>query len=229
MLEVERQIWERFPGMRLVVLRATGVDSSRGADRAAAALVEAVDELARGWAWPNIQSHPRVGAWRDALKSLDLRAKKFPSSIESLGRRALKGPIGSINPVVDFYNAVSLRHLVPAGGWDRDRLEGRLRLAMTRGGESFRPLGGTVEELVEPAEVAYLCGEKIVTRHFVWRQAEAGKLRAESRRIVLVSEVLGDLPAELPARVQRDLVEGLESLFGASVTSEILTAEGPYS
>ena len=53
------------------------------------------------------------------MKAVGVSRKKSPSSVEALVRRAGKGgePV-SISPVVDFYNAISLKYLVPAGGFD---------------------------------------------------------------------------------------------------------------
>ena len=46
--------------------------------------------------------------------------KRFPISIEAMLRRALKGGAFRINPLVDLYNALSLRHICPAGAVDLD-------------------------------------------------------------------------------------------------------------
>ena len=67
--------------------------------------------------------------------------RHFPTSIEALLRRAMKG--GSpfrINPLVDFYNAVSLRRVVPVGGFDLDRVPGPLSVRLTRDGDTFSAL-----------------------------------------------------------------------------------------
>ena len=82
----------------------------------------------------NPQSHPRVAAWRTAMSEVGISGRKFPSSIESLLRRAFKGGgPPHINPLVDFYNAVSLRHVVPAGGFDLYEITRRWSEAHPRG------------------------------------------------------------------------------------------------
>ena len=48
----------------------------------------------------------------------------IPCSAEALLARVLKGgELPRINALVDTYNAVSVRHLIPVGGEDLDRLE----------------------------------------------------------------------------------------------------------
>ena len=95
---------------------------------------------------PRVSHVPDGGALRQR-KPLgprdDLRIRSFPpSSIEALTRRVLSGRgLGNINPLVDLYNAISLQHVVPVGGWDADDLQGDALLYRTRGGEPFHELG----------------------------------------------------------------------------------------
>ena len=235
--EVAPEIFRFFPGMRIAVAVASGVDN-------AAPRTQGVPEVDAFWratwaavaqnaaAYGNAQSHPRVEPWRERFRAMGVSPKDFPSSIEAMLRRALKGgePF-AINPLVDFYNAVSLRHVVPAGGFDLAEIVGPLELRLSRAGDQFTPLDGGEPVAVPPGEVAYADGTTILTRHFVWRQARTGLIGPKTRSVVLVSEVLGEVgegagpsdvrgygPAaagreELVEDVLEDLVEGLKRFF----------------
>ncbi|MEE8583506.1 MAG: phenylalanine--tRNA ligase beta subunit-related protein, partial [Acidobacteriota bacterium] len=173
--------------------------------------------------YPNPQSHPHIAAWREAFKQLGLSGKRFPSSIEALTRRVLSGRgLGNINPLVDFYNAISLQHIVPAGGWDVDDLQGDALLYRTRGGEPFHELGTSKLIQAEAGEVAYADDEQLITRHFVWRQSDRGKITPATRRVLLVSEILGPVGAEVAGLVRESLEEGLREHFGVEARTEIL-------
>lgn len=230
---VDPAIWELFPGMRLVAIWADGIENRTARPELEAGLEAAVGELSAGWRYPNPQSHPHVAAWRAAIRASGFSGKRYPSSIEALTRRALSGRgIGSINPLVDLYNTVSLSHVVPAGGWDLDDFAahgGDLRLTRTRGGERFQALGSEAEVPVEAGEISYLLGEEVVTRHFVWRQSELGKLTPRTTRALLVSEVLGgigrELEADVAATVESDLVAGLRRHFGCEARGVVLTSD----
>ena len=221
-------IFERFPGLRVAVVVAHEIDS----DYAGAAVSE-------GWraAWiaagqdatrdGNAQSHPHVAPWREAFRAQGISAKAFPSSIEALLRRALKGgePF-SINPLVDFYNSVSLRHVVPAGGFDLAAVRGPLELRLTRAGDTFTALDSPEPLAVPPGEVAYADGDTVLTRHFVWRQSRDALLTPATRSAFLVSEILGGVPgaASVAAAVLTDLETGLRSCFGARTAAFLLDA-----
>jgi DNA/RNA-binding domain of Phe-tRNA-synthetase-like protein len=217
---VSPEIFELYPGLMLPVAVAQYVE--------AAADTAGVEKLwHQGWeeagrlasAYGNAQSHPRVAAWREAMTATGVSGRKFPSSVESLLRRAFRGgEPPSINPLVDFYNSVSLRHVVPAGGFDLSQLGGTLELRLTRQGDNFRPLDSASSERVEPGEVAYASGNEILTRHFVWKQSHVGLLSESTRSVFLVCEVLGEVEEStdgLAQAVSEDLSEGLRRLFGA--------------
>jgi DNA/RNA-binding domain of Phe-tRNA-synthetase-like protein len=214
-LNVEPAIFARFPGLRIAVVVATGIDNQR----AVPAIAERwrTEWLAAGataQAFGNAQSHPRVRPWRTRFQAMGVSGKSFPSSIEAMLRRAMKGgELFQINPLVDFYNAVSLCHVVPAGGFALDQLRGDLDLRLTRDGDRFTALDG-VDPLAVPAgEVAYADDDEILTRHLVWRQARRGLITPATRSVVLVSEVLGEIEAGVVEAVQADLAAGLTDHF----------------
>lgn len=218
-------VWQRLPGMRIVVVAARGVDNATPRPAVEGELSAVESALRAGWEHPNPQSEPRIALWRDAFKALGISTKKHASSVEALVRRVLGGrDLPRISPLVDLYNAVSLRHRVPAGGWDLGDLQGDLRLGFTAGGEPFHELGGDATDLVEAGELAYRDDDEVVTRHFVWRQAERGKVTPATRDVFLLSEILGGIGDEVAAAVRADLVEGLRRHFGIAATSAILAA-----
>jgi DNA/RNA-binding domain of Phe-tRNA-synthetase-like protein len=138
----------------------------------------------------------------------------------------------SISPLVDFYNAISLRHIVPAGGFDLDQLDADpLELRLSRAGETFLALDGSAPETVPPGEVSYASGDAILTRHFVWRQSRLGALVPATRTLFLVSEVLGEVEAHgggtVADTVLADLCDGLRDYFGVTARPFLLDAATP--
>ena len=222
---VEREVFERFPGMRVVAVGVRGIARDAAAQPAIKQQWRAAWDGAREAAAPygNAQSHPRVRPWRERFAAMGVSGKQFPSSVEALLRRAMKGggPF-TINPLVDFYNAVSLRHTVPVGGFDLADLRGPVELRLTRLGDTFLALDADAPEAVPPGEVAYADGATILTRHFVWRQSRAGLLRPETRDALLLSEVLGEVGLEVARAVLADLRDGMAALFGATTTETLV-------
>jgi DNA/RNA-binding domain of Phe-tRNA-synthetase-like protein len=209
-------VFARFPGMRLAVAVGDGADTATERPAVEARWRAAWrDAAAAATGHGNAQSHPRVRPWRERFRAMGVSAKDYPSSIEALLRRALKGgePF-HVNPLVDFYNAVSLEHVVPVGGFDLGALRGPLELRLTRPGDTFAALDDQQALAVPPGEVAYADGATILTRHFVWRQARVGLIAPGTRSIFLVSEVLAEVGEAAAAAVRDALGDGLARDFG---------------
>ncbi len=219
-------IWTLFPGMRLVVAATTGIDNRAANPGLERLLAETQERIRAGWAYPNAQSHPSIDAWRRAFQRLGVSGKKFPSSVEALCRRTLAGNrMAPINPLVDYYNSISLAYLVPAGGWDIDALAGGdLWLRPTAVGERFTALGELEPDCTYAGEVAYADATELITRHFVWRQSERAKISPVTSRVFLVAEVLADLPAGTAEAVREGLVTGLRDHFEVDAKSAVLEA-----
>ena len=126
---------------------------------------------------------------------------------------------------MDWYNAVSLRHFVPVGGFDLDQIAGPLELRLTRGGDQFLALDAADMVTVSPGEVAYADGTAILTRHFVWRQARAGLIVPATRNVLLLSEVLGEVGAAVAEAVLAELRDGLRADFGVASHGWLVDAE----
>lgn len=211
-----------FPGLRIVVALAEGLDNSR--ERPAVRdSWRFVWKEASGLAVSNAQSHPRVRAWRERFQANGVSGKKFPSSIEALLRRALKGgePL-HINPLVDFYNAVSLRHLVPAGGFDVGELPGDLELRLSRPGDEFQALDEETSTTVSPGEVSYAVENVILTRHFVWKQSRTALIGPATTRAMLVSEILAEVGEPVAKEVEGSFRSGLEEWFQVEARTYVI-------
>lgn len=226
--EIDSNIFEYFPGMRVAAVVAKGLsERTCDAEGIDISLREAWKSAAAAAAeYGNPQSHPYIKPWVEHMKGVGASRKKYPSSIESLVRRAGKSdtPV-RISPVVDFYNAVSLKHLAPAGGYDIDQLKGDLKLRFSKEGDTFQALDSEEVIGVPAGEVSYADGNIIITRHFLWKQAKHTLLTAGSENILFVSEILGELPKAAADEVGAAVCGGLKEYFGIDSRLEILDVD----
>ena len=226
---VEPNVFARFPGMRLAVVVAHDVDNRADRPEVALAWTEAWTAAASAAApYGNAQSHPRVLAWRQRFQAIGVSMRHFPTSIEALLRRAVRGGAPfRINPLVDFYNAASLRHFVPAGAFDLDRVPGPLVVRLTRDGDTFAALDSEGPVPVPAGEVAYTTGATVLTRQLMWRQARGGLIHPETRSVFLVSESVPEAGPGLAEVVSDELGAGLRRSFGATVRCFLVDAATP--
>ncbi len=104
---------------------------------------------------------------------------------------AKKGALPRINPAVDSYNAVSVRHGLPAGAFDLDHVTGDVDIRHADGTEEFVPLGepGTVEN-PKPGEIVYADPSGVLTRHWNHRDAHRTRVTEDSAHVVFILETV---------------------------------------
>ena len=225
--EIHKEIFDHFPGIRVVTVLVDHMPDAAD-EKAIAKFLDDAWQVAAAAATShgNAQSHPNIQPWVEAMKAVGVSRKKFPSSIESMVRRAGKSdePF-RIHPIVDFYNAISLKNIVPAGGYDIDDLHDAMSLRMSREGDTFCALDEDAPEPIPAGEVSYTDGSEVITRHFVWKQSRHALLKPETKKILFVSEILAGLPEGTAETVAADFVDGLKTFFGVEAKAVILDSE----
>ncbi len=192
MLSIDPAVFDQFPGVLVGTLVVRGLDNSAQPGGFAEELRAAEGQLVATVGNAVLVDHPKIAPWREAYRAFGAKPKKYPSSIEALVRRVLKGSaLPSINPLVDLYNVVSMRHLLPVGGEDLAQLEGPLVLRIAGTDESAVELLGRPEPQAPVAgEVIYADDRGAVCRRWNWREAARTCLTAETTGAVLVVEAL---------------------------------------
>ena len=229
MLIIDRRIFDEFPGVSIGVIAAHGVDN-RGEHPKIGRLLEEEQRLAASkLAGVTVIEHPRIAPWREAYRKFGAKPKKYRSSIENLVRRLLKGAaLPSINPLVDLYNIVSLRHLLPVGGEDLQRTKGPIRLTFAGGHEKpVLVLGERQERPPYPGEVVYKDDEGAICRRWNWKEADRTKLTDDTRHAVLVIEALPPAGEEALSAALEDLTRLIERFCGGRLTRRLLDSEHP--
>ena len=223
---IQQELFDFLPSLTIGMVVAKGVDNTHPYQEVDNLLIHAIEELKKNFTGDKAQEHPRIKPWRNAFSKLGISGSKFPSSIESMARRLLKGdPFPKINPLVDLYNSVSLRYIVPMGGHDLDTLKGNIHLRFAEGWEPFTPMGGGEKITVPKGELVYRDDQEILTRNWVWRQCEKDKTTEKTRNIFIPIDVLGEVGRERADEVTQELSNLIPKYFGGTVFSAILNRE----
>jgi DNA/RNA-binding domain of Phe-tRNA-synthetase-like protein len=193
-VHVDPAVHATHPDYVALVLLASGLTNGPS-DTGSEAQLAAAEAHVRGSGLDKATDHPHIAAWRAAFSAFGAKPSRYPSSAEALITRILKGqPLPRVNALVDLYNTVSVRHVVPLGGEDADRLEGPLRLTVTAGGEPFDPRGdGTDIEPVAAGEVVWRDDCGVTCRRWNWRQGRRTQLTQDSSRAFFVFDRLDGL------------------------------------
>jgi len=196
-VHVDPAVHARHPDYVAVVLVASGL-ANGPSDADSEARLAAAEATVRASGFTKATEHPHIASWRAAFSAFGAKPSKYPSSAEALITRVLKGQeLPRVNVLVDLYNAVSVRHVVPLGGEDADRLQGPLRLTITDGGEPFDPRGdGSDVEALDAGEVVWRDDAGVTCRRWNWRQGRRTQLTEATTRAFFVFDRLDGLPRE---------------------------------
>lgn len=191
---VDAPVRDAYPDYVAVILVASGVANGPSDAGSNAQLTEA-EQRVRDSGLERAADHPHLVSWRAAFGSFGAKPSKYPSSAEALMSRALKAQdFPRINVLVDLYNAVSVRHAVPLGGEDADRLQGPLRLSVAAGDETFDPRGdGTDLEHPNPGEIVWRDDLGVTCRRWNWRQGRRTQITDATTRAFFVFDRLEGL------------------------------------
>ena len=214
---IAEEVWRRHPSYRALSVTA------RGFSVQAAAHFEPDTLTPPSW----MDAH--LEAWRAAFRGFGANPKKTPSSVESLWKRLQRdGTLPRIDPVVDLYNALSVRFGAPIGGEDADLYAGSPRLGFAAGSESFDTVrsGAPVLENPEKGEIVWYDDVGITCRRWNWRQCRRTALSEASRNLWFVIDRLSPMPVDELLHAGEALVKGLREICPDVETSASLLEPG---
>lgn len=167
-----------------------------------------------------------LASWADTYARFGAKPNRTPCSAQALRKRVLKdGTLPAINPVVDLYNAVSLRFAVPVGGENIDAYAGPPRLTIADGSEPFDTTanGEPAIEHPTPGEVIWRDDVGVTCRRWNWRQGTRTRLDSFSERMWFVLESLGTMPMDALDDAATTLEAELRTLIpGCTITREFI-------
>lgn len=227
-LRIDNEILKRFPELNIGVVVAKGIDNE-GTDEEIMNLIgDRESEIREEFDVGTLSQNPRIASWRNAYSSFGAKPKKYRSSVENLHRMILNGiQLRHINKVVDAYNYISIKHTVPVGGDDIDRVDGDITLRLAKGDESFTELNTEETKSPREGEVIYSDDKEVLCRRWNWRECDKSKMTEDTKNIALVVEGMPPITEDELGNITTELGELVQKSCGGSVTHYILNIKNP--
>ncbi|MDK0862467.1 B3/4 domain-containing protein [Clostridium perfringens] len=220
---IEDDFWELFPNAKIGIITCNGIDNTikdenQYKDMLSQGEKEALNHL------PNeeFSSNEVIKVWRDAFKKFKTK-KGARSSIEALLKRVSTGKgLGTINPLVDIYNSISLKYAMPCGGEDMDKFIGDIRLTKATGDESFITLGSDRSEPPYEGEIVYKDDEGSICRCWNWRESVRTMLTEDTKNAFLCIELVDENRDKEFENALKELSQLVEENLGGKSEISIL-------
>ena len=226
---VSPELFNRYPGYVRGVIVVTHAINLEGPIDEVARMLTKTQETLR--ARTDLDGHPNMAAWRAAYSAFGARhgsRHRYPSSIEAMVKRVLKGgELPYINTLAALGNMASLKHLAPVGGHDVGVCTEPLWLGFADGAETFTAFGTTEIEHPEPGEVVYLSGKTVLCRRWTWRQAEVTKLTRATTHAAINVDGLPPVTRADVEMVCEELAIQVRLFCAAQVECKMLAKDSP--
>ncbi|WP_150541365.1 B3/B4 domain-containing protein [Clostridium perfringens] len=220
---IEDDFWELFPNAKIGIITCTGIDNTIKDENQYKYMIsqgekEALSHLTNG----EFSSNEVIKVWRDAFKKFKTK-KGARSSIEALLKRVSTGKgLGTINPLVDIYNSISLKYAMPCGGEDMDKFIGDIRLSKATGDESFITLGSDKSEPPYEGEIVYKDDEGAICRCWNWRESVRTMLTEDTKNAFLCIELVDEKREKDFENALKELSQLVEENLGGKSEISIL-------
>ncbi len=230
LFEISDDLLKRHPTYVVGVVFVHG--APKPSSENVASLQRALHNAAQTVSWrlggAGLHGNPAVARWEHAFEAEGINPRTYMPSVAALAQRCLRGDYTrSINPAADIANLISLKHLVPVGAHDVDRLSGDVTVRLSHDGDTFTASAGDDAEEVPPGEPVYATGNDIRTRRWVWRQAERAMATPESRMIVFPVDGFTDSTSEDVEAATRELALLAKAVLGGDVCYGFVNADKP--
>lgn len=220
---IEDDFWELFPNAKIGIITCNGIDNTIKDENQYKNMIsqgekEALTHL------PNeeFSSNEVIKVWRDGFKKFKTK-KGARSSIEALLKRVSTGKgLGTINPLVDIYNSISLKYAMPCGGEDMDKFIGDIRLTKATGDESFITLGSDKSEPPYEGEIVYKDDEGAICRCWNWRESVRTMLTEDTKNAFLCIELVDENREKDFENALKELSQLVEENLGGKSEISIL-------
>lgn len=190
---VDKSFWELFPTAKIGVVLLSNYQNSEASPAEIVELLQDSNQLAKNYLPnPNFSENKVIQTYRQVYQKFKTK-KGARSSVEALLKRSQSdNPVRSINPLVDIYNAASLRFALPVGAEDIDTFVGDLKLTITQGGDEFYLIGESENNPTLANELCYKDDKGAVCRCFNWRDGERTMITDQTKRAFIVIELIDE-------------------------------------
>lgn len=219
---VSKKIFDKFPDAKFGGILITSIDNSDYSEELNKVLKNILNEVSNKLENKYISKIRSVISWRWIFDQIETIKNESPSHEALLKRLKTKKILPKINPIVDIYNAISVKHSIPLGGHSLENFS-EVILGETNGDEKFLPMNSTDPQLISKGEFAYLYEKNILTRHFVWRQSEMSKVGNDTKEIFIpIDDAPGIESKEKIQKIAEELIYLVQKFLGGKAKFAIV-------
>jgi len=180
------EVAEEYPKLAVCIGLISGVTVQKENEQLRELKKAVYEEVRRKYSIEALKDDLTVRAYRDFYWRLDIDPTKTRPSGEALLRRVLHGDdLPNICTVVDAYNLVSMKTIVPISGFNRDRLAPPFQIRFARNDEIFTGIGISAPMFLT-TKMLVLVDRKQILSIYPYRDCDYTKITMETRNAMII-------------------------------------------
>lgn len=227
--KIDYKIFDKFPGLTIGVVICKNLDNSGTQEKIQKEIGTQEKNIREKYNTETLSQTPKIDIWRKAYSAFGAKPKENKSSVENLYRLVLEGiNLRHINKLVDIYNLISLKHMVPVGGEDTDKIQGDVVLTFAEPNEPpVLLLGDKEPRPPHEGEVIYKDDISAICRRWNWREADRTKFTEGTKNCFLVIEGLLPVTKQEVENAAKELKDLVQKFCGRDISYKILDGKQP--
>ncbi len=227
---IDQPVCDLLPDLVICLPIIRGFDNTRGGDEARELLRKTERELRDSLTTEQFWQDPRVTVYLDAFKKFGTDPDVRRPAHVALAKRVLEGgQLPDINPIVNIYNAISIKYLTPFGGENLDVLKGDFRLYIAKGGEMWIPIGGDKAKPALPGELVWGDDIDLSTRALNWRQCDRTKMTEETTNGFFVMDGFNGVNKDVMEAAAAEFIHIATTLCGGNAEVYWMSSGSKYA
>ncbi|GAB4161266.1 MAG: hypothetical protein Fur003_4670 [Candidatus Dojkabacteria bacterium] len=236
-VSVNQNVFAKFPYTTELIVVLKGVNNNTKYSREIIQLLNKQQKTLRdNSSLDLLETDPKYFKWIQLYKEIleptenskNFKEKTLPSHV-ALTKRVLEGKdIPNINPLVNYYNYMSIKWGVAFGGEDLATYLGDVTLRYCEGNEKYLGIGEDEVVQIPKGEIAWVDDHSVTCRMWGWRQSDRTKVVTDSKDVIFYIDIikgeegLNDNEIE---QMRNEFIEGCKKYFGAEVHWYLLDKE----
>lgn len=206
--KIKPEVFAKFPNLVVGLPVIVGFNNQKNSDKILAYLRQQEKDLQNRMKLADLVKDSRVISYFNLFQQFGADPAKIVPTHVALAKRVLEGgQIPDINPLVNLYNAVSIKYLTPFGGEDLSTLYGDFVLKFSPGGEQWIGIGAKKNKPTFKGDLVWGDDLDISTKSLNWRQCERTKLTAESEDGYFIMDGFIDVNRENIAAAAQEFMD----------------------
>ncbi len=211
---ISHEVPTLYPELRIGVLLGSGMTNGPDSPGLRSEAEEAVVSFRARFDLGSLLADDRIKTWRSVYATMGFDPDQQRPTVQGTLQRVLEGkPLPAISRAVTAYLITEVQWLLPVGGYDIAYVVGDITLRISPGDEPFLGIGESKPKKTKAGEIVYSDARRVLTRIWNYRDADATKLRDDTRDAVLMieapthavpTELLVQALAGLEARMSRE-------------------------